>query len=493
MTQYTLDVDFTSAFGAFQAPIHMAVSAALNNWAPPPVDQPFVYVDLACGSGLTLAMLADAYPHGRFYGLDLNPIHVEQAQLRVSVGGLSNVEVQVGDLREGAALPCPEADFMALAGAYSWLDEGCRTGVRELVGKRLRPGGLFYVDYAAQPGSAQSDALYHILRMLAETSHGDSAEQLSAAVRQAQSLRDRGATFFRFQPLAAARLEDMAKNRSADEAHEVFNLRDGGLWHDEVAREFAKAGLVFAASARRERSVLELMMPAPLAKALNEGPASLRETLIDVSVNAAVRYDVFTTREAKRADVAKTLGGHHLIVAGSADAALSHAEQLNRKTNGALGDPALVNRILEYSALHSASFAQVAQLGGAGGLGVIRALLAANLLTCCAGQVFDRSFPDRPSMSRLNRMLLDESLDDPRPAPLVSPVLGTRIVLPLTDRALLSHLLGEEAGSIARRVAAALGGSADAASIADGMRQGVQRFAVRSGPDLGRLGVVQPT
>src|SRR6201995_6109946 len=107
-SDYTTDIVYPSAFGVFQAPVHMAYAASLGRRAAPRVDgTAFTYCDLGTGAGLTMCVLADCYPEAQFHGVDLNPEHVRRGRALAQQAGLANVTFHEAGFAELRRLPLP--------------------------------------------------------------------------------------------------------------------------------------------------------------------------------------------------------------------------------------------------------------------------------------------------------------------------------------------------------------------------------------------------
>jgi SAM-dependent methyltransferase len=82
---------------------------ALLRGAEPPHDTRCV-LELGCGQGFGLCVLAAANPEHRFVGLDFNPEHIAHARGLVRRTGLTNIEFHEGDflaLAQAPELPWP--------------------------------------------------------------------------------------------------------------------------------------------------------------------------------------------------------------------------------------------------------------------------------------------------------------------------------------------------------------------------------------------------
>src|SRR5262245_53264989 len=77
---YIADIAYTDGYYVELAPVHLNYVALLNGCSPRPIDRPFNYLELGCGNGHTVTLLAAAYPQAKFYGVDINPAHVATAR-----------------------------------------------------------------------------------------------------------------------------------------------------------------------------------------------------------------------------------------------------------------------------------------------------------------------------------------------------------------------------------------------------------------------------
>jgi len=88
---YVLEIPYTWSFFKYQSPILLSHVASLNGFDAPAPGAPFTHCDLGCGNGVTSNLLASAYPHASFFGLDFNPEHIRNARSLAKKAGLSNV------------------------------------------------------------------------------------------------------------------------------------------------------------------------------------------------------------------------------------------------------------------------------------------------------------------------------------------------------------------------------------------------------------------
>lgn len=500
---YTQDVEFNSAFGVLQTPVHLLTACLIAGSAAPSIEQPFRYLDLACGNGLTIALLADAYPHAEFVGIDINPRHVVDAQDRARAAGLSNLKIHQGDIESLNSAEFEAFDFAAIGGAYSWLDEDRQLRAREFLSNVIRPGGVLYLDYSAQPGMAQSASLYHMLQRLALNENGTSAEKLAAAAKTADELRVAGARFFEFNPSAQSRLQAIVQNRPEDEAHEVLNLQGYGIWSADVIKDMRASGFEFAADCGLHHNVESL---SGFDAAFDQS-ASLSieqcQTLLDVKRNVPHRRDVYIRgRSSDSFDLLDALSRRALFsVPGSLRA--ENRSNLNRQFSGLQLRDNASDTFAEIVTEHTRFGDLFDSLRNIGWTEteiarVTRNFLAFRLISIA---VFERAPTvdlNRLTMpSALNRMILKDDIGEQHVRPFASPVVGTRVLMPVKDRLYLWALLGldlSEAwgkiGDMRSSFVDARGRAVDRESFVQTIEQSLEGFKRVVAPELLRLRIL---
>jgi len=132
--------------GTAQAMRRQVIPPVVHTLARAPSARPRV-LDVACGTGSLLAMMARALPHARLYGVDLSPAYVEHA--RRALAG------RAGLLAEDAeSLPFADGAFDAVTCVYLLheLPPDVRVRVLREAARVLRPGGVLVLADSLQPG-----------------------------------------------------------------------------------------------------------------------------------------------------------------------------------------------------------------------------------------------------------------------------------------------------------------------------------------------------
>jgi SAM-dependent methyltransferase len=306
-----LDILYPSGFYSYQTPVMLDYVAAINGIASPAAaGAPFTYLDLGCGDGFTIILLAAIYPCCRFIGVDFNPGHIAVGNALAHAGGIENVQLIEGGFEDWRGFGLPECDYIAMHGVYAWISEAARAALLELIAARLRTGGLLYVSYNANPGWAAAAPLRQFFLDYTAGMEGDPIANVAATIRHLKELRDKGAGYFAQNPSAGAVLEEMAGKDIRYVAHEIYSPHWSPLAFSAVARQMRGAGLEFAGSADLARnyprpSVKAAFLPL-LLKARDRERAELYR---DYVTNAFFRRDVFVkpVANAARRNVAELL------------------------------------------------------------------------------------------------------------------------------------------------------------------------------------------
>ena len=459
---YVVDVDYTTGFYRELTPALLRFVTLLGGVQAAGPDAPFVYHELGCGNGYTTALLAAANPGGRFFGVDFNPTHINNARKLASDGGVGNasfVEKSFGELLEA---DLPEAEFIALHGVWSWVSEENRRQIVEFVRRKLKPGGIFYVSYNSLPGLSQVAPLQRLLFDHSNLGGGERMERVRRSLDFARRLEKAGADYFRVNPLAKARLASLDKHDPHYVAHEYYNSHWLPFYHADVARDLAGAKLAYAGSAILMDNFEQFSLKPETAKlAAETGDRTMAETVKDFARNQVFRKDVFT-RGAPRAEpreLETMLGRTRFALARPRSSCA-----LSRKTPA--GDISLHEDahapVLEALARGPATFDERARAKETAKLDRVR--LRQSVFGLAAfGNVLpalpaDGEDARRAAAARFNRAMLAQPPAGQKNTVLASPVIGSGVALNFLDR-IFVHAPLDERGAVdyARKAVAAKG------------------------------------
>lgn len=297
---YADDVPFRSGVVQQQSPLHMAVVAALNGFDPPRPWGHFRYCDLGCGNGTTLNAFAAVYPEAEFVGIDFNAGHIAEAREQAAAAGLDNVRFIQGSFTEVTGGDLPSFDFIGMNGIYSWLDRDVLPSVHALVGRHLKPGGLFYVEYMCMPGMIAVVPLWQLIQALVPLSDSGSHDRATRGLRLLEELYKSGMTYLDRHPTAKAAANGYVsrwRNNANQIDHFAHNALASGFrprFVTEMCEEMAAAGLVFGGRTQLGLNDPDLAVTLEQASILRGiEDRRVRELLCDYMRNERNRRDVF--------------------------------------------------------------------------------------------------------------------------------------------------------------------------------------------------------
>jgi SAM-dependent methyltransferase len=438
---YVQDVDFRSGINGQQSPLWMAITAAVGGIVPPAVDGAFTYCDLGCGDGTTVNALAELYPQATFYGVDFNAGHIATARETAAHCGLDNVQFIQAPFRELARHDLPAFDFVGMNGIYAWLEDAEVRAARAFLKDRLRPGGLFYVEYTSLPGKVSVQPLWSLIQWLVPPKEGeDSRERARRGLDLTEALAKRGMAYLNAHRPAANGAQSYVRGRKQDSYrvdHFAHNAMASGFrprYFTEMADEMAEAGLTYAGRTELARNEIQLCVPPAQVPTFQDFKDDVRavELLKDYIRNEQQRHDVFAKdAEPDRAAADAWLDRNLALAARTPPSGVRRAIATMGNHRVPLRGPAY-EAVIEAAERGGATPEQVAQSSGVPLERVRRAavrLLASNQFIPCRREVR----PDVPDVAEIgglavtgeiNRRTLSLAVERLTQNQLTSPVAG---------------------------------------------------------------------
>lgn len=291
---YQTDIDYTGHYFSTQSPWHLGFLLALRGLAGSARGTDFDYMELGFGQGLTTTILAAANPRARFIANDFNPAHVQGAQARAAAAGLTNVTFLEDSFAALDPDRLPRFDFITLHGIYSWISPEARAAIRAFIARALKPGGVVYISYNAQPGWAGIAPLQWLMRTVANGVAGPPQAQLAEVRGLVERLAETEARYFRASPTGKTVLDRFKAQSPNYLIHEFFNAHWDLLPYATVAAEMGEAKLRPAGTADAIDLFEDFVTSKPQQELLAGIPdATLRETVRDFVRNTAFRRDVY--------------------------------------------------------------------------------------------------------------------------------------------------------------------------------------------------------
>lgn len=293
-TGYVLDTSYTDRFFRELSPVWLNYVAALNGYAPRPVDRAFTYLELGCGFGQSVTVLAGAFPQAEFHACDINGAFIETAARRAADFGIGNVTFHQKSFEQLLDAGLPRFDFITLHGVYSWVDADARRAVRDVIDALLAPGGIVYVSYNCWPGWAVEVPLRRLLVELTATGNGTTGERAEQALGPLAQLSESKLRFFTTHPAATAAVQSYVHGPGNYLVHEFLNEAWEPFYSVDVADEMATIGLSLAGSATLADNHDPLVVQDDAAQAVRQlASPRQRQLAMDFAANRRFRRDVF--------------------------------------------------------------------------------------------------------------------------------------------------------------------------------------------------------
>lgn len=434
---YFTGVQYTGSFFGHLAPDYMSFACLRQGVRPPRLGPGGAYLELGCGQGFSLNLLAACHPGMEFLGVDFHPGQIANARRLAEDAGLVNVAFEDFSFEQMLALPdgrLPKFDVIALHGVYSWVSPANRAAIVRIIERHLKPGGLVNISYNTLPGWAPLIGLQRFVAEYVARHPGDPETEVVNALRAALAMAEGGSRFFRNAPTLKAYVEHALTQSPAYLIHEFVHEHCHPLFHADVARELDGARLTFAASATIGDDLLRLAAPTSLHAAIEEtldGP--WRQSLIDYANDRRFRRDIFVRghNPLGGAERSAQLAAMRFALTGPAEALKF---EFPIPLGGLTGDPATYRPVVEALADGPRSFAEILALPPFASAGEAAALQAIALLVG-AGHVHPVAEPD-PSAEpakAFNRAVIQRFAYDGAPAHLAAPAIGTGVRADFTD------------------------------------------------------------
>jgi hypothetical protein len=268
----------------------------LNGYRVPDTAARFRYLELDCGQGLGLCLLAATYPHAEFLGVDFNPEHVSAASALAQSAGLGNLRFEVADFPELATRwPADFGQFhyVTLQGIYSRISQPLRKDAVKCLAAATRPGALVCTSYDALPGLMSAMPLQDLLLRLQSGRPGP--HTLQQGMQLVESLTAAKSAMRSFQPQRRWSV-DNSRNRGDTSSQGQDPAREPSqpLWFSQVADELACAGLDHVGSATLPENDLPVLLGEKLANVVRAGEGRvMQQALQDMAINQSFRRDIF--------------------------------------------------------------------------------------------------------------------------------------------------------------------------------------------------------
>lgn len=445
---YFTDIQYTSHFYPQLAPGFMAFACLRQGVRPPALGPGTTYLELGCGQGLGLNLLAAANPSMSFWGVDFHPGQIDNAVRLARAAGLANIAFEDLSFAQVLALPegrFPRFDVIALHGIYTWVDAERRAEIVQILDRLLKPGGMVYISYNCLPGWAPLVPLQRFVAAHAAHGSGDPAARVVAALRAALQMVEDKAQYFQEVPTIRQVIERALKEKPTYLVHEYLNEGSAPQFHADVARDLEGARLEFAASANVADDLLNLAAPGPIRPMIQAAADAVwRETLLDYASSKRFRRDIFVRGRnvPHRQELDALLAETRFALLSRPGAA---PFEINVPVGRLKGDPEVYQPIFEALAKGPRSYGELAALPSFAGRGD-GVLLQAVTLLVGARKIHPVAEAEARTEAALgfNRAVLGRLAHDPSSAYLAAPGVGTGVHVELPELLALGAVIAGE-------------------------------------------------
>jgi SAM-dependent methyltransferase len=299
---YDVSVGYTYGFGREMAPAWLNLCAGLAGWSPP-TDRGLRYLDLGCGQGVSLCLLAASNPLIEFVGIDFHPEHIAHATGLADAASLTNIRFVQADFVDLASSWPDDLggfDYLVLHGILSWISLAVRAAVITCIGHATKAGGLVYTGYNAHPGWLSTMPFQHVTHRLNQIGARSGREAIEASVAIFDRLRRGGAATFKILPGLGARV-DSVKAQNANYLQAEYLAEWHPTWHSEIGDALKSVDLHYLGSATAAETLLPDVLPPPLRDTINDQTdPGLRQDLQDFVINQSFRRDLFRRGPASK-------------------------------------------------------------------------------------------------------------------------------------------------------------------------------------------------
>ena len=298
---YDVSVGYAANFLREIAPDWLRFCIRAHGFEPPQTGPDYRYLDLGCGPGFHICLLAAANPGAEFVGVDFQSDHIAQCEALATAAGLTNVRfVQADFLELAAAWPAELGafDYIGVYGILSWVSAELRAAVFQCVAHASKPGTVAAFGYNSQPGWLKGVAFQHVANEFSRDRAADAA--LEGAIRMFWRLTHAKAPVSELISAFKPQLEVLATQPTSYLAHEFLTDNWTPLWHSTVARELQDAGFTFVGSATVAEALLpDSLQPELRAFVLEQPDETLRQDVQDIVINQQFRRDMFCREPGK--------------------------------------------------------------------------------------------------------------------------------------------------------------------------------------------------
>lgn len=269
-------------------------------------------LDLGCGQGLGVCILAAANPDCDIVGVDFNPEHIANGVELAQKAELKNahfVEGSFSDLLLDKKFMKQRFDVIIIHGVYSWVDGDNRDALHQIIDQTTDDGAIIFVSYNTQPGRNQFKAIQELILLHADYNPKSNEDQAHEAIHFIEKIRRMNYKFFRDNHSGTEQVLTHANSAKGGYAvHEFLHRNQGSYFFHDVYDKFEKDKFAFISSTNLANNRIKFEKDEI---EVSDSPR-WTETLKDYYLSTQFRTDVFVKNptkmsESEREDVLRAI------------------------------------------------------------------------------------------------------------------------------------------------------------------------------------------
>lgn len=297
---------YTSGFYVEMSPHRLDFSALVNGHRSPR-PQPgaaFRYLELGCGMGFGLCLLAAAHPEGEFVGVDFVPDHIAHSQWLAKALQLTNIRFLEADFLDLQVDPEPldvlepkggsGFHYVVAHGIATWVSAPVQQALLTVAAKQLLPGGLFYCSYNTYPGWLGRSSFHMLASLKRQFEHPVAPlKAFAEACSTLKALAGYGQPLGRSLPQLVSSLEFFGARSNTAYLLGEFPSTWAPLYVADMHGRCLEHKLTYLATASLPE-LFEELLPGPLRAVVSaEANPTLRQAVLDLAINQSFRRDIF--------------------------------------------------------------------------------------------------------------------------------------------------------------------------------------------------------
>jgi len=296
---YFAETKYPSILNRALTPNMISGSLRWKGMQPAGLRDEFTHLDIGCGDGIGLCLIAAAFPQAKFVGFDAMREHIDTGQEFARVHGIRNIELICQTFEQFLSAPATEIDafdYITSQGVIAWVSERNRQYVYDIIGEFLAETGASTLGYNCQPGWQNKMSSQQIFLRFLGQQEDKSPEALAAVVDFIDAISGTGSRSV--PPVAVEIIRELTEDMPHEYMlHEYLNQYWQPLWFGDVCTELQDRGVSFATHSGFKRLRDDFALRIKQRELLEgiDDPLQ-RQTTMDILQNFQFRTDIFTKK-----------------------------------------------------------------------------------------------------------------------------------------------------------------------------------------------------